>query len=92
MSDFNKIKIKPPLDCDCVHEQENEELISDYWDWDDWNKLTDTQKETWLEEFRLEWKSNCEGGGVWLEGGDGDNKLLPKEDLVKEGLVKGEED
>lgn len=68
MSDFNSIKIKLVFGCGFVHRKEDEEMLSDYWEEDDWSSLTDKEKERWLDEFYLDWKSNYEDGGIWLEG------------------------
>lgn len=70
MSDFDKIKIKLSFGCGFVHEREDEEFLSDHWSEDDWNSLSDIQKERWLDELWGDWKSNYESGSVWLEDGD----------------------
>ena len=70
MSDFVKIKIKLSFGCGYTNKQEDEELLSDYWSEEDWNGLSDVQKDRWLDEFWIEWKSNYETGGAYLECGD----------------------
>jgi len=68
MSNFYNIKIKLTFGCGYINRQEDEEFLSDYWEEEDWNNLTEKEKERWLDEFWLEWKSNYEDGGIWLEG------------------------
>lgn len=68
MSNFNNIKIKLSFGCGFIHRQEDEEMLSDYWEEDEWNNLSDEEKEKWLDEFWLEWKANYEDGGIHLEG------------------------
>ena len=70
MSDFNRIKIKLSFRCGFTSKQEDEELLSDYWSEDDWNNLSDKEKDHWLDDFYSEWKSNYEDGAAWLEYGD----------------------
>ena len=67
MSDFDKIKIKLSFGCGFVHKQEDERLLSEYWSEDDWNSLSDVQKDLWLDDLWLDWKSNYEAGGAYLE-------------------------
>ena len=68
MSDFNKIKIRLSFGCGYSNaRQEDYEMLSDYWEEDDWNGLTTKEQERWLDDFYCDWKSNYEDGGAWLE-------------------------
>lgn len=67
MSDFDKIKIKLTFGCGYINKREDEEFLSDYWSEEDWNGLSDIQKERWLDELWEDWKSNYESGAAWLE-------------------------
>lgn len=67
MSDFDKIKIKLSFSCGFTSKQEDEELLSDYWSEDEWNNLSEKEKDRWLDDFYNDWKSNYEDGAAWLE-------------------------
>lgn len=67
MSDFDKIKIKLSFGCGFIYKQEDEELLSDHWSEDEWNSLSEKEKDRWLDDFYREWKSNYEDGAAWLE-------------------------
>ena len=67
MSDFDKIKIKLSFSCGFISKQEDEELLCDYWSEDEWNNLSEKEKDRWLDDFYNEWKSNYEDGAAWLE-------------------------
>ena len=70
MSNFDKIKIKLSFGCGYTHKQEDEELLSDYWSEDEWNSLSNIQKDRWLDDFWIEWKCNYETGGAYLDYGE----------------------
>lgn len=67
MSNFDKIKIKLSFSCGFISKQEDEELLSDYWSEDEWNNLSEKEKDRWLDDFYNDWKSNYEDGAAWLE-------------------------
>ena len=67
MSDFDKIKIKLSFGCGFIYKQEDKELLSDYWSEDEWNNLSEKEKDRWLDDFYNDWKSNYEDGAAWLE-------------------------
>ena len=64
---FNELKIKLSFGCGFIYSRQDEELLSDYWTEEDWNNTPECEKEKWLDEFYLDWKSNYETGGVYIE-------------------------
>lgn len=69
MSNFSDLKIRLYLSIGYPNaSREDWEYLSDYWDEDTWNALTEKEKERWLDDFFLEWKSNYEEGRSWIVG------------------------
>ena len=70
MSDFKSKVITLSFGCGFVYKQEDQEKLSDYWEEEDWNNLSQLEKNRWLNDFWLDWKMNYETGGAWIEGED----------------------
>lgn len=66
MSDFNELKVKFVFGCGYVHKREDEDYLSNYIDEDDWLSMNGVEKELFLDDIWLEWKSNYETGGAWV--------------------------
>ena len=68
MSNFNELKIKFCLSIGYSNaNQEDTEMLSDYWTEGEWNILTEKEKGEWLNQMYNDWKAEYEDGGAWIE-------------------------
>lgn len=68
MSEFKDLKIKLHVSIGYAGEnQEDEHNLSDYFNEDDWNALTDDEKENEIYEIAKEWSNNYIEISGWVE-------------------------
>ena len=68
MSDFSELKIKLHLSIGYAGaNQEDEHNLSDYFDEDTWNSMSDLEKETEISNIANEWSNNYIECSGWVD-------------------------